>query len=196
MISKMSFKEYLKINNLENDKINELNVNDKISLILYMVENDLNILNESDIFIFEDVNKWLNKVGLKIHKSKGVIDYLKDFTTGSGKLILAAIKGDSNKVKELLKSINKEDFMDFLLKLDTLTLHIVTGPIHFIDALTGWDIMANLKHISTNASNMLKIFYDGINKVKTSIEKVLGGQRKIRMLKIVNALEYNMPKPI
>jgi hypothetical protein len=130
---------------------------------------------------------------MKLHKGDGIIDYIKQFSTGAGKLVLAAIKGDKEKVKEISKSLDKAKVVDFLLKLDMATLHIVTGPIHFIDAVTGWDLMANIKHLSKGAKDILKTFYDAIKTVKDSITHMLDGPKQKKMLSVADKLAYNMP---
>lgn len=170
---------------------------DKVTTLLWLSENE-DILNESLETLNEDelvegINDWLGKVGMKLHKGDGIIDYIKQFTGGAGKLILAAIKGDKKKVKEIADSLEKEKVVDFLLKLDMATMHVVTGPIHFIDAITGWDLMVNLKHAAHGASDLLKGFYDAIKKVKDTIVKVLDGEKKEKMLQVATNLEVNMP---
>jgi len=176
---------------------------DKIAILMYLSESE-ELLNESAINEFalltegeavEKANGWLSKIGMKLHKGKGIIDYVKQFTGGAGKMIMAAIKGDKEAVKAQADKIKKEEVIDFLLKLDLATMHIVTGPIHFVDAITGWDLMANLKHAAEGAKDKLKAFYDGIKKVKDSIMNVLGGDRQKRMLRVADNLEYNMPDP-
>ena len=96
---------------------------------------------------------------------------------------------------KFFNTLANQELQDYILKLDMATMHIVTGPIHFIDAVTGWDLMANLKHAAEGAKDMLKIFYDGISKVKDSIKNVLGGERQKKMLRVADNLEYNMPDP-
>jgi hypothetical protein len=175
---------------------------DKISLLLYLSENeeminesyDLDNLTEAqEILVIEGVNDWLNKIGMKLHKGNGIIDYIVQFSKGAGKLILAAMKKDKDEVKKIAQSLDKAKVMDFLLKLDMATMHIVTGPIHFIDAVTGWDLMVNIQHAAEGAKDKLKNFYDAMKKVKDSIVTVLGGKRKEKMLKVADNLEYNMP---
>jgi len=177
---------------------------DKIALLLYMSENE-EMINESynlenlteaqEEMIIEGVNDWLGKIGMKLHKGNGIIDYLLQFGKGAGQLIMAAIKKDDAKVKEIASGFTKEKVVDFLLKLDVATLHIVTEPIHFIDAVTGWDLMANIKEAAKSAKDKLQAFYDAMKRVKDSIKAVLSGNRQKKMLKVAGNLEYNMPDP-
>lgn len=87
------------------------------------------------------------------HKSG---DGLIQIALKSGKLmaefVFHALRGAAgnqksiDRVKEMAKKeITKEQFLDFLLKLDTATLHLVTGPLHIIDAWTGWHVWAHIK---------------------------------------------------
>lgn len=129
--------------------------------------------NDSE-YITEGVNDILKKFGLEFEKnSPGVIDYVVKFTKGVGRFILAAIKGDKKKMKELLKSVSKEEVLDFLLKLDMLTLHHITGPIHAIDALTGWELWANIEKVAKKSevviNNIKKILNNLKDKVKTFV---------------------------
>jgi len=196
MIKFKEFNESLKSKKLTED------LEDRIALLVYMAEND-EMINESydmenlteaqEEMIVEGIHDWLAKVGMKLHKGDGIIDYILQFSKGAGQLIMAAIQGDEKKVKGIAASFKKEKLLDFLLKLDMATLHVVTGPIHFIDAVTGWDLMANLKGAAETAKDKLKNFYDAMKKVKDSISTVLGGDRQKRMLKVADNLSYNMP---
>ena len=195
----IKFKEYQMLQ--ESTKITE-DMEDKIALLMYLAEND-EMINESydmenlteaqEILIVEGVNDWLGKIGMKLHKGDGIIDYILQFGKGAGQLIIAAIQKDEKKVKGIAASFKKEKLLDFLLKLDMATMHIVTGPIHFIDAVTGWDLMANLKGAAETAKDKLINFYNAMKKVKDSISVVLGGKRQTQMLKVAGNLEYNMP---
>jgi hypothetical protein len=194
----IKFKEF---NSLKNQQNLTEEMEDKIAILMYLAEseemlnesaiNELSLLTEAEAV--KKANGWLSKIGMKLHKGKGIIDYVKQFTGVAGKMILAAIKGDKEAVKKHAEGVEKHEIMDFLLKLDMATMHIVTGPIHFIDAITGWDLMVNIKHAAEGATDKLKAFYDGIKKVKDSITQVLGGDRQKRMLKVADNLEFNMP---
>jgi len=187
----MKFKSYLEHKNLSEE------MEDKIMLLMYLSENE-NVLNEnlqtlSEKEITEGVNKWLDKVGMKLHKGNGIIDYLLKFSKGTGQIIMAAIKKDDKKVKEIASKLEKSHIIDFLLKLDMATMHIVTGPIHFIDAVTGWDLMANLNHAAEGAKDKIATFYQAMKSVKDSIKSLLTGDKQTKMLKVAGNIEYNMP---
>jgi len=167
-------------------------IEDKIATLIYLSEADF--LNESDIN--EGIKDWLEKAGLKIHKGDGIIDYVKQFTSGTGKLILAAIKGDKEEVKRIAGTLEKAKVIDFLLKLDMATMHIVTGPIHMIDAITGWDLAVNLKSHAHTASNVLKTIWDSIKNIKTNIVNIIDAPNRNIVIKHIDDIESSLPKDI
>lgn len=182
----MTFRDYV----LENEK--EL-FKYKIYALTYLIEN-VDRINESRLD--EDLNKYLNKVGLNLKKNKGIIDYIMSFAKGIGKLFVYILKGDFDKAKELLKSIKKEDVMDFLLKLDLATLHILSGPIHMIDAWTGWELEANLEGLIQKGANIVDKIKTAIKDVKQGIEELFPPKNKKRnvLIKYVNKVENGVVK--
>ena len=192
-----TYKEYKKekIDILENKKFN---IEDKISTLLFLVEKEeylnenLDILSEE--MILEDIKSWLNKYGLKIHKGDGIIDYLKQFSTGAGKLILAAIKGDKEEVKRIANSLEKEKVVDFLFKLDMVSLHLITGPIHVIDAITGWDLVANLKQATKKTPSIIKDILDSIKDIKNKVVKVFDKKHYSQIILNLSNIEQSIPK--
>jgi hypothetical protein len=137
------------------------------------------------------IDNFANKFGMKIHKSNGLIDYIKKFTMATGKLLLAAIKGDAETVKKIATSVTKEEFIDFLLKLDMATLHLITGPIHMIDAITGWDLSANLQHYTGHVKAVVvKSVKDALDYVKDKIDNFMApGEKREEMEKHVITLQ-------
>lgn len=115
------------------------------------------------------LSKGLGKAGLHRHKGKGLISYVMSAGKGVGKLMLALIKGDVEKVKEIAKAVKKEDVIDFLLKLDQVTQHLVTGPIHTLDAITGWHIGANLEHAIKGKDGVIAKIKGAIGTIRSSI---------------------------
>lgn len=155
-----------------------LTTQEKIISLLVLMEHleTLDLMSESIdeqlVTIAEGINDHLNKVGFKLHKSKGILDYIKSFAGGVGKVMFHIIKGDLDKAKELIKSISKEDILDFLYKLDLGTLHLFTGPIHMIDAWTGWDLAVNLKSHMEKGEGITDIIKKELQKVKDYIIKL------------------------
>lgn len=91
----------------------------------------------------------LDKLGLDIQHSKGLIHILISAGATMTKFIFHALKAfvfkdDKSKkiVKELAnKEITQDQLYDFLLKLDTASFKLLTGPINMINAITGWRIV-------------------------------------------------------
>jgi len=185
----VSFKEYKEVAEMQ----------DKIALLMYIAEND-EMINESydmdslteaqEIAIVEDVNSWLGKMGMKVHKGDGIISYLRQFTGGIGKLIIAAIKGDKEKVKKIASSIEKAKVVDFLLKLDMVTLHLLSAPIHFIHGITGWDLEADLKRVTKGAENVINVVKKAFVTIKNNITYLFGDDKE--GLNAVNNLEKSL----
>lgn len=170
------------------DYVRQSHYNDSVAnlvLVSFLSEHlNENELNEASISNFAE------KLGIKISKENGLIDYIKKFTVASGKLLLAAIKGDTESVRTIAKSLKKEEFLDFLLKLDTVTLHLITGPIHMIDAITGWEIMANIQHQVKHSSEVvISSFKDALKYIKDKIENFMApGDKKKELLNHVNII--------
>ena len=78
----MTFKDKL----LE-DNINEMET--KIATLMYLSEK-MDTLNEADLQ--EGVNDFLGKIGMKLHKGDGLLNYIAQFSKGTGKIVLAAFK--------------------------------------------------------------------------------------------------------
>ena len=182
----IKYNEFKELKELQESKTLTEDMEDKISILLYLTE-------AQEVLILEDVHSWLDKVGLKIHKGTGLLDYMKAFAVGAGKIFIAAIKKDEEEVKKIAATLQKAHVIDFLLKLDMATMHIVTGPIHFVDAVTGWDLMANIKKASAGAKSRLKAFYAALKSVKDSVVAVLDGAKQKKMLSKVDAIDSSMP---
>jgi hypothetical protein len=150
------------------------------------------IVYESDELFEGAVSKFLEKLGLTVHKTKGLVDYVAGFTKGLGQIIIAAAKGDKERVKQIEHSVKKEDVIDFLLKLDMATLHLVSGPIHFIDAITGWDLWANVKSTAQKGKSVLDMIKKEIDTVVTMVKTYIYDPRKETMVKTLNDLRKTL----
>jgi len=123
----------------------------------------------------EGAEEILKKFGIEFEKkSPGVIEYVMKFSKGVGQFIYYAVKKDKGKIKELMDTFKKEDFVDFLLKLDMLTLHMITGPIHLVNAVTGWDLEANIKKIKDKAEDSIEMVKKTLSILKQDIIKFFG----------------------
>jgi len=155
----MNFREYLLQEKTETN----------IKVLLYLSDN-IDSLNEE--FVLEGKLDGLKKFGISAHKSKSLLSYIKSFTGSVGKVFLYMIKGDLDKAKEIVKTLKKEDVLDFLLKLDAGTLHLISGPLHTIDAWTGWHIAANVQKKMDQGKNIINVIKDALEKVKSGVDQI------------------------
>jgi hypothetical protein len=174
-----NFKKFHQENSIsENEVMNALMVLTYLGTLENINESEIQNLTESSIMtgitsLFGKLETGVDKIGMKLHHGKGLIDYAKSFTGATGKMIIAAIKKDKEEIKRIASTFEKAEFIDFLLKLDMVTMHIVTGPIHFVDAVTGWDLAANLKAHTKKAQDTLETIIKSINDLKIKIKTVL-----------------------
>jgi len=127
------------------------------------------IMDSDDILTEGVMSNLLDKSGMKLTKGTSLFSYIKKAGKGIGQMFIAAIRGDKDKVKEVMKSVNKQDMMDFIMKMDTATMGLVTGPIRMIEAITGWGLTANIKVVQA-AKNATKI---ALTTVKSNITSVV-----------------------
>ena len=148
--------------------------------------------------IADKIDKALGALGLQVHGSnKGLIQIM----LSAGKDItllfwyaMKAMKGDKEakaKAEEIAKKeVKKEDVIDFLLKLDTLSMHLLTGPIHMIDALTGWHIAPRIQKKSKDITHRVdraiahleKIAIEVPKNVAKKVQQYISGLRKTFVL--------------
>lgn len=147
-----------------------------------------NALNED--FDFQAV---LKKAGLKVTKSDGLLKILAKAGKNLSKMFWLALKAstggsaDKQNLKEFLKThkIKKEQVVDVLLRLDTLTLHIITSPLRMLDALTGWNVVAA---IETSIQPVKNHISKAMAELKNAVEKAKGEYRQ-RIQSMVKNLE-------
>lgn len=128
----------------------------------------------------ENINGALSTLGIHVSKSKGLIDYVKLGGIQLGKLLIAGVQGDKEKIKKIGKNIKKEQILDFLLKLDAATLHFVTGPLHIIDAVLGWHIGADLAAAAKGANELFK---NAIDNARLALSKLVGSSKTKKKIK-------------
>jgi len=154
----------------------------ELAVLAEETENDF--LDEA---VLDKAHHVLAKVGLHASQGKGLIQYALSIGKGMAQLIGAAVRGDTDKIKEVGKSIKKEDVLDFLLKLDQASLHLVTGPIHLIDATLGLHIGANLSAAAMSATTAFK---QAIEAAKAHVHKAIGNAKtKAKILNNIGRIE-------
>ena len=164
----------------------------KIYTLIYLSTLTNNI-NETDIN--EGLKNWLKDVGLNLQQNKtdNIIDYAMDFTSNIGMLVLAAIKRDRHQVKAIADMFDQEAFQDFLLKLDQLTLGLITGPLEFISSITGWNIVGAMDAATKNTKRVLGIINTSINNIKKNIPKIMDNTKQAVIKTHLSNIEINIP---
>lgn len=163
--------------------------NDAIALLEIAAFMDTKTLEEGLNF-----GKLLGKLGSKAHKGTGLLDVLKKSGKNIGKMMWLAFqaqRGDDAaklELKTLLNTkIKKEEVINFLYMLDQATLHLVTGPLHMIEALTGWHIGADL-HKATSATQAIK---SAVKELEDAGKKLVGSV-KTKVLSYVGNIKSVM----
>lgn len=173
----------------------------KLNMYVYTIDEiqDMNSLLELSMFMEQDVNRLdeafdiaalgksvdslMKKAGLHVKRGEGLIQQ----SLRGGKVLakfmwyaIKAAQGDKEakvKVKEMANSeVKKEDVLSFLLNLDMATAHVFTGPIHFIDAVTGWHIWADVKEKAGQGFDKAKKALDNLVDVAKSTERAIASK--------------------
>lgn len=162
------------------------------------------LLNEITLIVDEPLNEkinvksFLSKVGFSSEKhGGGLISILKNVSKHISKTIILAIKAYAKKDEEskeelrlhLNKRASKQEMLDFILRLDQLTLHAITGPIHMIDALTGWHLAADLHSASKTDVVKVQTALTTLSAVKVAADKRSKLRSAISRLKFLFGLK-------
>ena len=174
-----------------------IDVSEDASLLVevaFLIDNNL---NEDVSSILDKINSTMKSMGLHSKQGKGIIQYTAQYGKAISQILyyaLKANKGDAEakaKIKEITsKELTKEQFIDFLLKLDTLSLHAVTMPIHIIDAITGW-------HVAANLDKMQDPIFDRIQKAVEFLENAMEkatGQIKRQLQNVIAGIKRLVDK--
>lgn len=159
----------------------------------YILEGDIESLMELAIFMksYErlDEGKWLkqipkllSKLGIKVEREgKGILGTLKDSKKEIREFfwhLLKASRGNEEsktRVKEMSKGkVEKGDIVDVLVKLDAVTLHMISGPLHIMEYLTGWKISGIKKRTETIAARVK----GAIESLKTLAQNLKGKEKR------------------
>ncbi len=119
--------------------------------LLYLIEfinTDEEQLNEGMSDILGKVKNLLPKMGITMGFKDGLIHQLSRSSLYVSKFIWNMLKyhtTGNKESKEILLELSKtkvsrEQVMDFLFRLDILTLSMFTAPLKMLDALLGWNI--------------------------------------------------------
>lgn len=141
--------------------------------------------SNTDVILTEGrISSGLQKIKGNLLKNDGLIGQLSKAGRGIGQMIMAAIRGDGEKVKEIASKVKKEDILKFLLNLDFAYLHLVSPYVHLIDGITGWGIMEKIEHYLEKGKQGVTTL---ITKIKKSIEFI-----KNEITKVVDKIKVEL----
>ena len=184
----MKFSKYLK----------EDQTKEKVMMLLYVLENEDKLnedkLNEDTKELQEGFTDFMKSLG--ISKRTSAIDYFVGFATTAGKIVLAGINGDEEKIKSLLPKITKEQFLDFLISLDKITLGIITGPLELVSVITGWNLEDALVSLVKGTKRVVQNIHGTIETLKTEILSIFAPHKAQRLNTKLNYISKSIPKSI
>ena len=80
--------------------------------------------------------------------------------------------------------VSKGDIVNVLLKLDGVTLHLISGPIHVLEYLTGWKVSGIKKKVE-NVTVRIQKAIDTLKKLSL----ILAGKEKKQITHFTSNLE-------
>lgn len=121
-------------------------------------------------------NEIFPKLGITIKKRDSFFALLGKSSKWIGQMLYHSFMAYYNndemhkeKVKELQSKVKKADFIDFLIRLDHITLHMIAEPIHLIDAITGWHIKADISKFGKQVEHKVKQAVDSLDDLAQSV---------------------------
>lgn len=148
-----------------------------LEFIMFMEDGESLVLAEArGENVKAGLGKIANKLGVTVHGRKNLLKLIASVGKNTGLALVYAMRahmgqeGSKEKLESTLKTANiKSELTDLVLRLDTLTLHFLTGPIHMIDAITGWHIGADLHNAAKTPNTHIKTALDTIIKASQAI---------------------------
>ena len=123
--------------------------------------------------ILKRTEEVLSRIGLERKQEVGLIHYLKGAAVGVSEMFFAALMGDKEKIKEVMGRVTKGKMLDFFMKIDVLTLHLLSAPLHMLDAVTGWDLHASIRNAAMQGKKaVVSTFEDAIEFIEDKIEHI------------------------
>ena len=93
------------------------------------------------------------------------------------------------KIVELSQAkISREQFMDFLFKMDILTLSLFTAPLKMVDALLGWSIHPVVKNKTKDVMERGKLAIKQLMDVAKAVPEKVGKKLEVNIKRIENLL--------
>ena len=116
------------------------------------------------------------KLGFASSGRKNLISLLSSISKNAALAVVYAIQaqagreGAREKLESVLKTSNiKAELVDLVIRADVLTLHLISGPIHIIDAITGFEIAEKIREKAEIGSEKLK---DAVELIQRSSKKL------------------------
>jgi hypothetical protein len=156
--------------------------------------NVLILLDDSlDESISSKIEGFLSSIGFSLKKNTGLIQMLYRAGKDVYNIVVAAIKAvnGGEREKAILKTvikesrISKEQFLDFVLKLDDVALGILRQPLVMIEALTGWQIAPNIENLKKVKERILNAVGE-VESLLTKLSAKISNKTKIYLDKIKN----------
>ena len=149
-----------------------------LEFIVFMEEGEDLILSEArGESVKAGLGKIAGKLGVSAHGRKNLLKLIASVGKNTGLALVYAVRshmkhpGAKEKLEGILKTANiKSELTDLILRLDALTLHLLTGPIHIIDAITGWHLGADIQDKTKTPNTHIKTALDTIVKAATAVK--------------------------
>jgi len=169
-----SFKDY--INEDADDNIEHV-----MTLLEYMIilESGENLLNEGRMDSVKSTLSGIAKrLGISGHGNKNLLSVMSSVGKNARSALVYAMQafaGDE-KAKEKLKSLRgskevRAELGDLILRLDALTMHFLTGPIHMMDAITGFDLAEKIREAATGETHHIDNAIQTIEKAGSKLQR-------------------------
>lgn len=144
--------------------------------------------------IKDKAEKIFMSIGFHTSQGKGLVQYLWTinknllsllywgtvYSTGSEKEKVES----QAKIREIVNSVSREDVVNFLYKLDSLSLGLISTPLKMIDAITGWHIAGEVSSRITPAIEKAKKAIEWLEQAEQNLE----GKLRTQVQKYANAL--------
>jgi hypothetical protein len=161
-------------------------ITDLLNVLIFLDDS----LEES---ISSKIEDFLSSIGFRLKKNTGLIQMLYKAGKDIYNIVVTAIKAvnGGEREKTLLKitikksKISKEQFVDFVLKLDDVTLGILRQPLVMIEALTGWQITPNIENLKKVKERILNAVVE-VELLLTKLSTKVSNKTKIYLDKIKN----------
>jgi hypothetical protein len=180
------FNEYVQTH----DDVLEENIRQLLAIEMFSFDelNEmLELTSKGDMLNEGKLTSFLQNKGITLGKNKGLLSYFKSIGLGVSKLMLAAIKGDTESMKTILRTVKKQEVVDFVLKLDKVTLNVISKSIGLVDAITGWGLWDIIQKTSKVAVLTATKIAKSIEQIKHDISKVITQPKELN--KAIKALQ-------